>query len=144
MRRHAPVQPHASLPRVFIPMPNEDLSAPRVPSTRERYDPIERHTRSRIRHTVDPPPPRVDKATDPGPIDRSNRSQTTSMANSTNLAQADKRRYPAQFLQSMEMIILDKTSGQLLEYRQLCKHPKFAHIWNISYANKLGQLYQGF
>ena len=66
------------------------------------------------------------------------------MVNVITPARAAKRRYPAQFLQSMEMIILDKTSGKILEYRQLCKHLKFAHIWNISYANKLGQLYQGF
>ena len=41
------------------------------------------------------------------------------------------------------MPILDKTSGQILEYRQLRKHPKFVHIWNTSYVNETGQLCQG-
>ena len=65
------------------------------------------------------------------------------MANVINLAQVAKRRYPAQFLQSLEIIVLDETSGQLLEYRQLHKQPKFFHIWNTSYANKLGRICQG-
>ena len=41
------------------------------------------------------------------------------------------------------MPALDKTSGQSLQYRQLRKHPKFAHISNTSYTNKLGKLCQG-
>ena len=41
------------------------------------------------------------------------------------------------------MPVLDKTSGQLLQYRQLRKHPNFVHIWNISNANELGRLCQG-
>ena len=41
------------------------------------------------------------------------------------------------------MPILDKTSGQSLQYRKLRKHPKFAHIWNTAYANELGRLCQG-
>ena len=40
------------------------------------------------------------------------------------------------------MPVLDETSGQLLQYRQLRKHPKFAHIWNTSYVNELGRLCQ--
>ena len=41
------------------------------------------------------------------------------------------------------MPVLDETSGQNLEYHQLCKHPKFAHIWNTSYTNEFDRLYQG-
>ena len=40
--------------------------------------------------------------------------------------------YPAKFLQSLAMPVLDETSRQLLQYRQLRKNPKFAHIWNTS------------
>ena len=40
------------------------------------------------------------------------------------------------------MPVLNETSGQSLQYRQLREHPKFAHIWNTSYANELGQLCQ--
>ena len=58
-------------------------------------------------------------------------------------AQAAQRRYPLKFLQSLAMPVLDKTSGQSLQYRQLRKHPKFARIWNTSYANEIGRLCQG-
>ena len=64
------------------------------------------------------------------------------MANLITLSQAAKRRYPAQFLQIPAILVLNKTSVQLLEYIQLRKHPKFAYIWNTSYANELGQLFQ--
>ena len=69
--------------------------------------------------------------------------QTVAMANVITPAQAAKRRFSAQFLESLAMPILDETSGQSLQYRQLRKHPKFAHIWNTSYANELGRLFQG-
>ena len=51
--------------------------------------------------------------------------------------------YPLKFLQSLDMPVLDETSGQSLQYRQLRKHPKFARNWNTSYAKELGRLYQG-
>ena len=81
MRLQAPVQPLASIPRVFIPTPKAYLLAPRVPPTQEKYEPITRRTRSRVTHTVDPPPPRVEKATESRPIARRTRSQTIYMAN---------------------------------------------------------------
>ena len=65
------------------------------------------------------------------------------MANVITQTQAAKQRYPAQFLQSLAMTILDETSGQLLEYCQLRKYPKFEHIWNTFYANELGRICQG-
>ena len=30
-----------------------------------------------------------------------------------------------------------------MEYRQLCRHPKYKHIRGTSYFNELGRLYQG-
>ena len=65
------------------------------------------------------------------------------MANVITPSQADKLRHPSQFLQSLAMPVLDKTSGQSLKYRQLRKKPKFSHIRNTSYANELGRLCQG-
>ena len=41
------------------------------------------------------------------------------------------------------MHVLDKTSGQSLQYCQLHKHPNFAHIWNTCYDNELDCLCQG-
>ena len=80
---------------------------------------------------------------DTAPVARRTRSQTENTASTITPAQAAQRRYPAKFLQSLAMSVLDETSGQSLQYRQLRKHPKFAHIWNTSYANELGRLCQG-
>ena len=143
MRRQATVQPHALLPRVVIQTSNTAPSAPRVPPTKEKYEPVAQHTRSKVPHTVDPPPPRVDNTTDLGPIAWRTRSQNTAMSNVITPAQAAKRHYPVQFLQSMALPFLGRTSGKILQCRQLLKHPKFAHIWNTSYANELGRLSQG-
>ena len=70
------------------------------------------------------------------------RSQTAALASVITPSQAAQRRYPARFLQILEIPVLDKTSVQSLKYRQLRKHPEFAHIWNTSYANKLSRLCQ--
>lgn len=37
----------------------------------------------------------------------------------------------------------DPETGELLEYRQLLRHPKFKEAWNISAANEFGRLAQG-
>eukprot|EP00804_Cyclotella_cryptica_P028276 CCRYP_014613-RA/>CCRYP_014613-RA protein AED:0.37 eAED:0.37 QI:0/0/0/1/0/0/4/0/451 len=39
--------------------------------------------------------------------------------------------------------VLDPETGQLLEYRQLLRHPKFKEAWSISAANEFGRLAQG-
>ena len=80
-----------------------------VPSTKEQYELVAQHNRSKVPHTVDPPPPRVDKATDLRTIDQSTRSQTTAMENVITPEQADKRHYPAQFLQSLALPVLKKS-----------------------------------
>ena len=100
-----------------------------MPSTRVKYDPIAQHTRSRVTYIVEPPPPRVYKATYPRPISWCTRSHTTSKANVITQTQAAKRQYSAQFLQILAMPVLDETSRQLLGYRQLRKHPKFKRQW---------------
>jgi hypothetical protein len=41
------------------------------------------------------------------------------------------------------LLVLDLTTGEFLEHRQLCHDPKFKPVWDTSYANKLGHLYQG-
>ena len=118
-------------------------STPAVTSTKDNYEPVAKRTWYRVLHTVDPPTPRVNKSKDIGNIYRLTRSQTAATANEITIAQASKRQHPAQFLQSLEMHVLDVTSGKSLQYRQLRKHPKFAHIWNTSYANELVRLFQG-
>ena len=143
MRRLHEDQPQYVPPRVVINNPNASPIPTTVTSTTSNYEPFARRTRSRVPQTLDQPPPRVSKTPDTGPIARCTRSQTAAMANVITLAQAAQRRCPSQFLQSLAMPVLNENSGQSLQYCQLCKHPKFAHIWNTSYANELGRLCQG-
>ena len=39
--------------------------------------------------------------------------------------------------------VLDEETGQMLQYRQLIRHPRFKEAWNISAANEFGRLAQG-
>ena len=39
--------------------------------------------------------------------------------------------------------VLDQETGQLLEYRQLLRHPKYKDVWNRSAADEFGRLAQG-
>ena len=86
IRRPATIQLHSLLPRVVIQTPNASPLAPKIPSTKEHYEPVARCTRSKVPHTVEPPPPRVSKATDLRPISRRTRSQSTTTANVITLA----------------------------------------------------------
>ena len=128
MRRPNEDQPQDVPPRVVIQKSNASPLPTNVPSTKSNYEPVSKRTRYRVPHTVDPPPPRVSKKQDTGPISRRTQSQTAAMTNIITPSQAAKQRYPAQFLQSLAMPVLNKTSGQSLQYRQLRKHLKFAHI----------------
>ena len=38
---------------------------------------------------------------------------------------------------------MDVDTGEMLEFRQLRKHPKYKKIWDTSYENELGRLCQG-
>ena len=99
-------------------------------------------------HKVQIPPNRGpatskgEQTPDAAPISRRTRSQTAAVASGITPAQAAQRQYPAQFLQSLAMPVLDETSGQSLKYCQLHKHLKLAHIWNTYYTNELGRLCQ--
>ena len=85
----------------------------------------------------------MNKTPGTGPIARRTRSQTAALASVITPAQEAQRRYPTRFLQSLAMPVLEKTFGQSLQYLQLSKHPKFAHIWNTYYDNELGRIFQG-
>ena len=41
------------------------------------------------------------------------------------------------------LLVLDPTTGEFLEHRQLRRDPKFKPVWDKSYANELGRLCQG-
>ena len=115
MRRNQEDQPPASPPRVVIPKP-PDILVPQIPIA-SQDEPIARHTRPMF-PSMDRTPPRVHKQIDTAPIARYTRSKTAHMASAITPNQAAQRRYPAKFLQSLAMPVLDKTSGQSLQYRQ--------------------------
>ena len=142
MQRPHEDQPPGAPPRVSIPKPHTSPIPTLQLSIASQDEPIARCTRYRF-PTVDCPTPRVNKTTDTSPISVRTRSQTAAIASFITPAQAPQQRYPAKFLQSLAMTFLEKTSGQLLQYHQLRKHPNFAHIWNTSYANELGRLCKG-
>ena len=39
--------------------------------------------------------------------------------------------------------VLDHSTGQTLEHRQLRRHPQYKEVWDTSYADELGRLCQG-
>ncbi len=41
------------------------------------------------------------------------------------------------------LVVLNRDTGKLLEHRQLLKDPCYKTVWDCSYANKLGRLFQG-
>ena len=43
----------------------------------------------------------------------------------------------------MDLPVLYEETGQLMEYCQLLKHPKYAATWTTSYSNEMGRLCQG-
>ena len=53
-------------------------------------------------------------------------------------------RYPSAFITEWALSVLDPSTGQYLEHRQLCRHTKLGPIWDASYDNELGRLFQGF
>ena len=112
MRRTHEDQSQDVPPRLVIQKPNDSPSPPTVPLTKNDHGPVARRTRSSVPQTVDQPPPRVSQTPDTGPISRHTRSQTSAIASVTTPAQAAQRQYQAQFLQSMEMPVLEKNSAQ--------------------------------
>ena len=112
LRRPQEDQPPASPPRVVIPKPPA-IPVLQIPTT-SQDEPIECCTRSSL-PSMDRAPPRVHKKIDTAPIARCTRSQTANLASAINPAQAAQQRYPAKFLQSLKMPVLDRTSGQSLQ-----------------------------
>ena len=105
-------QPQDVPPMVVIQKPNASPIPTMVLSTTSNYEPVAQHTRYKVPHTVDQPPPRVNKTPVTGPIARRTRSQTAAMVNLITPAQASQaaqRRYPAQFIQSLECLSSTKS-----------------------------------
>ena len=61
---------------------------------------------------------------------------------SSSAKRLSSRRFPKDFF-NVAFAVLDATSGQMLNYRQLLQHPQFKEQWSHSSANKFGRLFQG-
>ena len=57
--------------------------------------------------------------------------------------QASARKFPMQFLCDFAGAVLDADTGELLEYRQLIRNPKYKEDWKYSFGNEIGRLAQG-
>jgi hypothetical protein len=55
-------------------------------------------------------------------------------------AQAAARKYPLLFLCNFAHAILNKDTGNLLEYQHLIKHPKYRKTWSQSFRKEIRQL----
>ena len=126
-------RPPILLPKFHIPTP-KGHHPPRVPPPLSPTDaPVAHRTRSHA--STSAPPPN-------NPIASHTRSRVCPSF-SVSAHAAARRTYPSALLHKWALPVLDKATGQTLEYRQLCQHPDFHKIWNESYSNELGRLCQG-
>jgi len=136
-----------------------DLGSLRSPTTGvtvpsivpDETDDLRTSKTTQIRH---PPPqngPNVIEDDDEPPNFRltraSRRRQLLAMTEMSNACptarQASTRRFPAQFITDFAQAVLDEDTGELLEYRQLIRNPKYENDWKYSFGNEIGRLAQG-
>lgn len=60
--------------------------------------------------------------------------------NAQTLAQ---RKIPLKVLTDLSGAVLDGATGEMLEYRNLVKNPKYREEWSFSFGNEIGRLAQG-
>ena len=78
-----------------------------------------------------------------GSIARRTCSQTAALASVITPTQAAQQRYPARFLQSLAIYVLEKPPVNHYNTANCVSTRIFTHIWNTSYANEIGRLCQG-
>ena len=54
--------------------------------------------------------------------------------------QAASQQYPLAFMCEWAQAVLDDDTGDLLEYRQLIKNPKYKEVWSNSFAKEIRRL----
>jgi hypothetical protein len=132
-------------PRVDRPVRTK--TSPSVTRTQvtETPTPVTRPSAIKPRPVTKPAPaapaPRVPTSDAPcQPIAHRTRSRA---ANFISPLKAASRQYSPELLSKWAMAVWDEDSGQMLEYRQLLKHPKLKYIWSPSFSNEMGRLCQG-
>ena len=80
------------------------------------------------------------------PVAKCTRSQTSAQGLAHYVVvdphQAAQRRFPRKLTFDWAMPVMDNVTGKTLEHRQLRLHHKYQQIWNASYFNMLGRLFQ--
>ena len=123
-----------------------------VPRTAMPAQPVSHRTRTR--HKPDPPaaPPKVPPMAPSEVLEQPVSHCTRSGALKVQPSQSANRKYPSDLLELwctpaptvLEALpVLDKESGNILEHRQLQRHPRLKDTWDTSYSNQLGRLCQG-
>jgi hypothetical protein len=57
--------------------------------------------------------------------------------------QLSSRKFPLEFLCEFANAVMDEETGDMLEYRQLLKRPKYRDIWSKAFGKEIGRLAQG-
>lgn len=53
------------------------------------------------------------------------------------------RKYPFEMIYEFANAVMDKEMGDMLEYWQLIKRPKFRDVWSKAFGREIGRLAQG-
>ena len=64
------------------------------------------------------------------------------LGNKSSAKRLSSRQFPRDFF-NVAFAVLDATSGEMLNYRQLIQRPEFKKEWSHSSANEFGRLFQG-
>ena len=78
------------------------------------------------------------------PLDEPVAARTRSRTGLHNFTTPSRSRYlEAQMLMHSSHSVLDNDTGNILNYGQLRKHPKYKETWNKYFSNEMGKLCQG-
>eukprot|EP00804_Cyclotella_cryptica_P028768 CCRYP_018720-RA/>CCRYP_018720-RA protein AED:0.37 eAED:0.37 QI:0/0/0/1/0/0.25/4/0/1148 len=122
-----PPRVQALPPRVPPEAPIRDTTLHPTPTT--AWQTVPEHTRRGVPTTIDQP---IAARTRAASGHRPSRNSFAALADTTDNESV-----------GTAMPVLDQDTGQLLEHKQLRRHPKHKATWDTSYSNELGRLCQG-
>ena len=148
-----PPRVQKQVPRVQNHFNIERPQAPRVlvPRTAITAHPVSHRTGARHKPAPTTAPPKVPPMAPPDVTKQPIAHPNLSRALIVQPSQAVNRKYPSKLLelwctpapQVLESLpVLDEESGKLLEHKQLQRHPTLKYMWDTSYLNELGRLFQ--
>jgi ribosomal protein S10 len=141
-----------------VPRQREYVATPRVPTTSAReqhqYDTAPRVI-SQEEDTNDEAPRMIGETDGPRYMTRNQKQIRGSIATDVMLTvmqltrpklKAQKlasRKYPLELLCEFANAVMDDETGDMLEYRQLIKRPKYRDTWSKAFGKEIGRLAQG-